>query len=315
LTPTEKPLTPTDKRSALRALLASGPAIVAPGVYDCLSSRVVERAGFPVAMASGAGIAASILGVPDIGLMTMTEVLGQTKNMAAAIDIPLVADCDTGFGNLLNVRRTVSEFEAAGVAALFIEDQVTPKRCGHFAGKQVLSAGDMVQKIKAAVDARVDGELLLIARTDARATAGLQEAIRRCELFAEAGAEMLYVEAPESSEELRCIGRRLSGLGRPLMVNLVEGGRTPLLPVAELAEMGFRFITFSGSLQKTSLKAMQGLLQSLHSHGHVGEYYPSAMLSLAERSELLSLDRFMELESRYAAGEATASTGRPRTSG
>lgn len=289
-----------EKRARFRELLATKDAIVAPGVYDCLSARVVQRAGFDAAIVTGAGIAASILGVPDVGLTTMTEALGQTRNIAAAIDIPLVADCDTGYGNPINVRRTVTEFEAAGVAALFIEDQVAPKRCGHFDGKQVIPAEDMVHKIRAAVDARTDPGLLLMARTDSRATSGVEEAIRRSALYVDAGAEMLFVEAPQTEEELRQIAKRLSGLGVPLMVNLVEGGRTPLLPVAELADMGFRFVSFSGSLQKTALKAMQGFLESLRSNGTVDEYFPSAMLSLDERSEILGMGEFTELERRYA---------------
>lgn len=288
------------KRARFRELLATRDVVVAPGVYDCLSARVVQRAGFDAAIVTGAGIAASVLGVPDVGLTTMTEALGQTRNIAAAIDIPLVADCDTGYGNPINVRRTVAEFEAAGVAALFIEDQMAPKRCGHFDGKHVIPAEDMVQKIHAAVDARTDPGLLLMARTDSRATSGVEEAIRRSALYVEAGAEMLFVEAPQTEEELSQIAKRLSGLGVPLMVNLVEGGRTPLLPVAELADMGFRFVTFSGSLQKTALKAMQGFLESLRSNGTLDEYFPSAMLSLEERSEILGMAEFTELERRYA---------------
>lgn len=292
---------PVEKRRRLRELLQTGDVVVAPGVYDCLTARLVERAGFDAAIVTGAGLAASLLGVPDVGLVTMSESWTQTRNIAGSIGIPLVADCDTGYGNPINVRRTVSEFEMAGVSALFIEDQVAPKKCGHFAGKMVISAEDMVQKIRAAADARTDDGLLLIARTDARATSGLDEAIRRSELYVRAGAEMIFVEAPQTADELADVAKRLAPLGVPLMVNLVEGGRTPLLSVPELAAMGFRFVTFSGSLQKTGMKAMQGLLASLREQGSVSDYFPGAMLSLDERSMVLGLDHFTELEQRYAS--------------
>lgn len=291
---------PIAKRRRLRELLdQEHRAVVAPGVYDCLSARVAQQAGFDVAIVTGAGLAASILGVPDVGLTTMTEALTQTKNIAQCIDIPLVADCDTGYGSPINVGRTVREFEAAGISALFIEDQVSPKRCGHFSGKRIISAQDMVQKIKAAVDARVDSTLLLIARTDARAVDGTEEAVRRSKLYVEAGAEMLFVEAPHTVAELAYIADELAPLGVPLMVNLVEGGRTPLVPVEELHSMGFRFVTFSGSLQKTAIKAMQGVLATLRETGTVDLYYPSQMVSLEERSNLLGLPEFFELEQRY----------------
>lgn len=287
-------------RSQLRRLLADRRPVVAPGTYDCLTARLAERAGFPAVIVTGAGVTASVLGTPDVGLATMSEVLGQTRNIAQAVSIPVIADCDTGYGNPLNVRRTVREFEAARVAALFIEDQVSPKRCGHFQGKQVIATSEMWQKIRAAVEARTDPELLIIARTDARAVYDIEEAVDRARSYTEAGAEMLFVEAPETAEELAFVGQSLSPLGVPLMVNLVEGGKTPLLPASELAEMGFSLISFSGSMQKTAIKSMQGLLASLHSTGSVDDYYPEHMVSLEERSEILGLPDFFELEERYA---------------
>lgn len=294
-------LDPKSKRRQFRELLSGSETLVVPGVYDCLSAKVVQYSGFSAAITTGAGIAASILGVPDLGLVTMLENLNQTRTIARSIDIPLVADCDTGYGNPINVMRTVQEFESIGVAALFLEDQVTPKRCGHFSGKQVISENEMVQKIRAAVDARIDGDLLLIARTDARAVDGVEVAIHRSQRYVEAGAEMLFVEAPETEEELDLIAKELSSLKVPLMVNLVEGGLTPLLPVSRLADMGFQMVTFSGSLQKTAIKAMQGLLESLRKTGSVESYYPSAMLSLEDRSELLGMSEFRELERRYTS--------------
>ena len=287
-------------RQQLRHLLAAPGAVIAPGVYDCLSARIAERAGAQATIVTGAGVAASVLGTPDVGLLTMTEVLNQTRNIARSVSIPVVADCDTGYGNPINVQRTVREFEDAGVAALFIEDQVSPKRCGHFTGKQIIAAEDMVQKIRAAVDARSDADLTLIARTDARAVAGPDEAIRRARLYVDAGAEMLFVEAPHSVDELRRIGDELQSLHVPLMVNLVEGGRTPLVAVKELADMGFSLVSFSGSLQKTGIAAMQAMVSSLLQTGEVTQFYPDAMVSLEERSELLGLPAFFELERRYA---------------
>lgn len=290
----------TVRRERLRELLAQPGPIVAPGVYDGLTARLVQQAGFDAAIVTGAGLVASVLGVPDVGLATMSEVLQQTRNIAGSVDLPLVADCDTGYGNPINVGRTIREFEAAGVAALFIEDQVAPKRCGHFSGKQIIPEDDMVQKIRAAVDARFDEKLVLIARTDARAVAGIETAVERGRRYAAAGADMIFVEAPQTPDELAYVGKEL-GPVVPLMVNLVEGGRTPLLPVSELAELGFRLITFSGSMQKTAIKAMQGLLGSLREHGTVDEYYPARMVSLDERSEILGLPQFFELERQYAS--------------
>lgn len=292
------------KRQRLRQLLAAPEPVVALGVYDGISARVAERCGASVLIVTGAGVAASLLGAPDVGLLTMTEVLGQTRNIARCVDIPLIADCDTGYGNPINTQRTVREFEDAGVSALFIEDQVSPKRCGHFQGKQVIPAEDMVQKIRAAADARTDGDLLLIARTDARAVHGPAEAIRRASLYHQAGAEMIFVEAPHSRAELAQVGAELAPLGVPLMVNLVEGGKTPLVPVGELAELGYKLITFSGSLQKTAIKAMQQLTTSVLATGGVTAIYPDRMVSLDERSDILGLGHYLELERRYESRQS-----------
>ncbi|HEU5037746.1 MAG TPA: isocitrate lyase/PEP mutase family protein [Nocardioides sp.] len=292
---------PHEKRLRLRSLLAGEEPVVAPGVYDSLTARLVALAGFPATIVTGAGVSASVLGTPDVGLMTMPEVLAQTRNIVAATDVPVVGDCDTGYGNPLNVGRTIREFENAGVAGLFMEDQVAPKRCGHFAGKQIIPAEDMVQKIRAARDARTDPDLVLIARTDARATDGIDEAIRRGRLYADAGADMIFVEAPHTREELEQVGAELGRLGVPLMVNLVEGGKTPLVSVNDLGKYGFRFVSFSGSLQKTAIKAMQEMLQALLRDGEVTEFYPSRMISLEERSEILGLPGYFELEQRYAS--------------
>lgn len=286
------------KPAALRQLLASDSPVVAPGVYDALTARLVERAGFPAALVSGAAVSASLLGRPDLGFLSMAESLTQTRNIVMATGIPIIADCDTGYGGAVTVTRTIAEFEAAGAAGVFFEDQITPKRCGHFEGKGVVDASEMVQKIRAAVDARSDDDFVIIARTDARATAGLDEAIARMEAYARAGADLVFVEAPESEEELAIIGQRAPV---PLMVNLVEGGRTPLLPVARLRELNFQLITYSGSLQKVAIRAIEDALAYMAENGDVEGLYPDRMVSLGQRSEILDLPRYQELEDRYRA--------------
>ncbi len=283
------------KREQLRALLKGKGIVVLPGVYDCLSAKLAEKAGFQSLLITGAGISASVLGYPDVGLATMTEVLSQTRNIARSVEIPVLADCDTGYGNPINVRRTVQEFEDAGVAGLFIEDQAFPKRCGHFEGKQLISKEEMLQKIKAAVDARRDKDLILMARTDARAVYGLEHAIERAKAYAEAGADMIFVEAPQSVEELRRIPK---SIGVPTMANLVEGGKTPLVSVKELEEMGFKFASFSGSAQKMAMKAMEELFGILKETGSVSGAL-GRIASLGERSELLGLPAFYRMEKVY----------------
>ncbi|MHB1159916.1 MAG: isocitrate lyase/PEP mutase family protein [Chloroflexota bacterium] len=288
-----------EQRRRFRELLRRPGPIVAPGVYDCLTAMLVEQAGFEAVNITGAGVVASVLGLPDVGLITMSEVLAQSKNITRSIKIPVVADCDTGYGNALNAMRTIQEFEAAGVAALFIEDQVAPKKCGHFEGKQLISRHEMVGKIKAAVAARSNPDLVIMARTDARAVYGLREALDRAQAYAEAGAEILFVEAPQTRDELAEIGRELAPLGVHLMANMVEGGKTPVLSVGELAEMGFKLVTFSGSVQRVAIKAIQDFLAYFREAGSVEEYFPSKMVTLGDRSKILDLPKYYELERRF----------------
>lgn len=290
----------TEKRRFRELLLDPAP-IVAPGVYDCLSALVVAQAGFSAALVTGAGVAASLLGVPDVGLVTMSEVLQQTRNIARCVDIPVIADCDTGYGNPLNVMRTVRDFEAAGVACLFIEDQVAPKKCGHFEGKQLISTLEMVRKIEAAVAARRDPDLVLMARTDAIAVGGIEEAIERGRAYVLAGADMIFVEAPRTHDELWRVAKELKSTGVPLMANMVEGGKTPLLDVTELVEMGYKVITFPGSLQRAALKTMLEVAQVLHATGSLRSQFPGRIASLGDRSSVLGLQSFQELERRFAA--------------
>jgi 2-methylisocitrate lyase-like PEP mutase family enzyme len=231
----------TDGPARLRALLAQddGP-VVAPGAYDALSARLVEAAGFPAVYMTGFGVTASLIGRPDVGLLTMTEMTQTARRIRSAVDVPVIADADTGYGNALNVIRTVGEYEAAGVAGIHLEDQVAPKRCGHLEGKEVIAAGTMVDRIRAAVAARRNPDFLLIARTDARAVEGLAAAIERGKRYRDAGADMLFVEAPQSDAEIETVATELAGV--PLLFNWAEGGRTPPTSLARLRELGFALV-------------------------------------------------------------------------
>jgi len=282
----------------LRSRLGENSAIVAPGAYNALTAKLIERLGFEVVYATGAGIANSILGLPDVGLMSMGEVLSQVNYIVNATSLPVIADIDTGYGTAVNVFRTVREFQKTGVAALQIEDQVVPKRCGHFQGKSVIPCGEMVQKLRAAVDARGDGDLLLIARTDARAVEGIDSAIERAERYFEAGADLTFVEAPSSEDELRTIGQRLSGLA-PQVANMMEGGVTPLVPKQQLEDMGFKIIIYANSALRASLKQMNHVLGHLHDDGWTATVVGD-LVTKAERDSITGLPKMEELEKRYA---------------
>ncbi len=283
------------KTTLLRELMKSEDIIVLPGVYDCLSAKLAEEAGFKAVLITGAGISASLLGYPDFGLISMSEVLNHTRNIVKSVNIPVFADCNTGFGNPINVYRTIKEFENAGVAGLFIEDQVFPKRCGHFDKKQVVSREEMVKKIEAAVDTRIDQDLVIMARCDARAVYGIREAIERANAYVDAGADMVFVEAPETLDELRMIPELAKA---PAMVNLVEGGKTPMISVKELSDLGFKFVSFSGSAQKTAIKAMRDLFTTLKATGSLDKAMGN-IVSLDDRSQLLNLKKFYEMEVKY----------------
>ncbi len=278
----------------LRTLLAQPGAVVAPGAFSGLSAKMVEQAGFSAVYASGAGVANNLLGQPDVGLLTMTEMLEQIRHMTAATSLPLVADVDTGYGNPINVHRTVQEFEAAGVAGIQIEDQVMPKRCGHFEGKEVVSTSEMVAKLQAALEARRDADLLVIARTDARAKLGLEEALDRAGRYLEAGADMVFVEAPTSVEELQEI-TKLPGW---TMANMVEDGKTPLLTAEELAEIGFKFVIFPNTASRAAMRSMEDVLGLLKREGGSGGFR-DRLVSMADRNRITGLDAIRDLESRY----------------
>ncbi len=284
------------KTTQLRKLIDKEGIIVSPGIYDCLSAKLAESTGFKMVGITGAGLAASLLGYPDVGITSMAEVLSQTRNIVKSVDIPVFADCDTGFGNPLNVYRTIQEFEDAGVAGLFMEDQTYPKRCGHFEGKQLISTDEMVKKIEAALDARKDPDLVIMARTDARAVYGLDAAIERAQAYVEAGVDMIFIEAPQTVEELRTVAKAVDV---PSMANMVEGGKTPIVSVQELEEMGFKFASFSGSAQKIALSAMQELFECLKTSGGLDGVL-DRIASLSKRSELLGLPKFYEMEKKYS---------------
>jgi methylisocitrate lyase len=252
-------------RSQLRELLAGPDVVVAPGAINALFAMLVEEAGFPAVYMTGAGVAQGVLGLPDLGLATLTEMAQQVSTIAGAITVPLIADADTGFGGVLNVQRTVRLYESAGAAAIQLEDQTIPKRCGHFDGKEVVETDEMCARLRAAVDARMDPDLVLIARTDARAVLGLDAAIERAHAYVEAGADVLFVEAPESPAELERIGRELGHA--PLLANMVEGGKTPQLPVAELGSLGFKIVIFPGLLTRVAVHACRSALEVLRQEG------------------------------------------------
>jgi 2-methylisocitrate lyase-like PEP mutase family enzyme len=254
-----------DRRRRLRELLAAGDPVLAPGAYDALSARLVEAAGFPAVYMTGFGTTAALLGRPDVGLLGGAEMIDNARRIAAAVDLPLVADADTGYGNPINVVRTVREYEQAGVAGIHLEDQVTPKRCGHMTGKAVVPAEEMVAKVRAAVAARTDPDFLLIARTDARAVEGLDSAIERAQAYADAGADALFVEAPVSEDEIAAVATSLAGT--PLIFNWAEGGRTPPVPLARLGELGFAMVIFPIGTLLAATAGIRSVLATVRAEG------------------------------------------------
>jgi 2-methylisocitrate lyase-like PEP mutase family enzyme len=281
----------------LHEQLAGKAIVVAPGVYDGLSALLAEQAGFSTAYLSGASLAYTRFGRSDLGLVTMTEVAATLTAIAERVAIPVIVDADTGFGNALNVQRTVRLFERGGAAALQLEDQSTPKRCGHLAGKTLISASEMVGKLKAALDARRSDATLVIARTDAIAVEGLERTLDRAERYVEAGADMLFVEAPASRKDMAAIVRRFGGRV-PLMANMVEGGKTPMASAAELETMGFSLVIFPGSLVRAVAHMARDYFASLRQHGTTGPYY-SRMLDLRALNEVIGTPELLALGERY----------------
>ncbi len=284
-------------RRTLRELLAEGEMVLAPGCYDALGARLVEEAGFPAVYMTGFGTAASRLGRPDVGLLTLTEMADNARRIVQAVELPVIADADTGYGNAINVIRTVQEYEAAGVAAIQLEDQVMPKKCGHMEGKHLVPAGEMAAKVAAAVAARRSGEMLIVARTDARAVQGLQEAIRRARLYREAGADMLFIEAPQSTGEIEEISGAFADV--PLMFNYAEGGKSPPVTHEFLRRLGFRLVIFPISTLLVATAAMRSVLAQIKAAGTPIEVLPS-LLPFTSFLEFIGLDEIHELERRFA---------------
>jgi 2,3-dimethylmalate lyase len=281
--------------------------ILAPGAYDALSARMIENAGFPAVYMTGFGTSASLLGRPDVGLLTMSQMVDNARRIAQAVDVPVIADADTGYGNPLNVIRTVQEYELAGVSAIHIEDQAMPKKCGHMENKQVIPAAEMAEKIHAAVEARRSNDFLIIARTDARAAEGLDSALRRARAYREAGADVLFIEAPQSEEEVTQIARAFPSV--PLLFNWAEGGKTPPMPLEQLKELGYRVVIFPISALLVAAKAIQALLAEIQARGTPMRIFPDRT-SFQEFNEMIGLREIQQLEQRFAtkAGQYAGKT-------
>ena len=278
----------------LRGLLAGDRIIVAPGVFDGLSAHLARRAGFDVAYASGGAIARSI-GYPDLGLVNMSEMAGRMRQIAEAAEIPVIADADTGYGTALHVRRTVRAWERAGLAGLHIEDQGFPKRCGHLEGKTLIDTQEMAGKIRAAAAARSDPDFVIIARTDAIAVEGFEAALGRARAYAKAGADMLFVEAPESEDQIAAIPRELPG---SVMINMFRGGKTPFVPPARLQELGYALAIVPSDLQRAVIRTMQEVLRAIRRDGDSASV-AHLLAELPVRDEAVEIDRFTDWAEKY----------------
>ncbi len=278
----------------LRELLQAPGVIRSLGAHDVFTARLIEAAGLETVFIGGFGTSASMLGLPDVGFLTLTEMADAVRRMARRVAIPVVADGDTGHGDLHNVLRTVREFEAAGAAGILLEDQVAPKRCGHFQGKQVIPTGEMVLKLRAALDARRDPDFVLIARTDARAVEGIDAAIDRANRYGETGADVCFIEAPEGRDELERIPRAVR---YPLLVNMLSGGVTPILTVEELGQLGYKIVVCPIESLLVLGTAMQRLIRVLLTRGRV-DLPPEEMMTFAQVKELLGLDEVLNLRDR-----------------
>lgn len=282
---------------SIKALIAAKQFIVAPGVYDGISARLADRLGFKALYMTGYGATASHLGLPDAGLATYTDMVGRARMIAELCETPLIADADTGYGGLLNVRHTVRGYEAAGVAAVQIEDQEMPKKCGHTPGRRVVPTEDMVMKIRVATDARRSEDTLIIARTDARTSLGLDEALRRAEAYRAAGADIIFVESPESEAELERIGRTIDA---PLLANMVMAGRTPVVESDRLREWGFSMAIYPGIGMGAAAEAMHRSYSHLHKHGSgIGLDVPT-LSTAGGMHALMGFPEVWELEARWA---------------
>lgn len=286
-----------DAPARFRALLAQDGPVLLPGCYDALGARLIEQAGFDAVYMTGFGASASLLGRPDVGLLGLGEMADQARRVVAATDLPVIADADTGYGNPINVIRTVQTYEQAGVAGIHLEDQVLPKRCGHMEGKQVVSAGEFEAKIRAAVEARTNPDFVLIARTDARAPHGLDEALDRARAARAAGADVLFVEALQDRAELEKVADALADI--PLLFNWAEGGKTPPLTHAEIVELGYAMVIMPISTLLAATRAMQQVLARIRADGTPAEIL-AELPAFAEFTDLVGLGEITELEARFA---------------
>ena len=280
----------------LRQLLAAGRTVVAPGVFDGLSARLTEQAGFPAAYASGGAIARST-GLPDLGLLSLDEIVARLETIVDAVTIPVIADADTGYGNALNAQRAVRAFERAGVAALHLEDQTFPKKCGHYDDKGLVPVAEMAQKLKAARDALTDPDFIVIARTDAIAVEGFAAALDRAGAYGEAGADVIFVEAPTSEEEIAAVARRFPGWK---LINMFQGGKTPLMPVARLEALGYNIVIIPSDLQRAALAAMQRALAAIARDGSTAAM-TADMASFTEREAVIDTAGYIARDKRYAS--------------
>jgi len=286
----------TGRHARLRAALNGDGLVMAPGVFDCLTARLAELAGFEMLYMTGSGVSITRLGAPDVALLSFSEILDQAKRIADVTALPVLADVDTGYGGPLNVIRTVREMERAGISALQIEDQDWPKRCGHEPGRRVVPIAEMVGRLHAAVDARQDPDVLIVARTDARSSEGIDAAIERANRYAEAGADVLFVESPESVEEMQRVAREVKA---PTLSNQVEGGRTPLLPAPQLQALGYRIAIYPNSVTRLFARAGQELFEELHRSGST-QGLKGRMLDHRGLWDLFEHPAFMQLEQRYS---------------
>lgn len=283
-------------RKQLRSLVEARQGIIVPGAFNALSAKVIADLGFQAIYVTGAGVTNMWFGMPDQGFMGLHEIADHTARIRDAVDVPLIVDADTGFGNALNVRHTVRVLERAGADCIQLEDQVAPKRCGHFSGKEVISTEEAVSKIKAAVDARQDPDFLIMARTDAAATHGFEAAIERAQKFAEAGADILFVEAVTEAEQVRALPQRLD---KPQLMNMVIGGRTPIFNADQLAELGFGIVLYANAALQGAVTGMQKALTVLRDEKEVQES-SGLVATFAERQRLVSKSEWDELEKRYS---------------
>ena len=290
---------PQERRAALARRIRDRNLTIAPGVFDMISAKVADRAGFDALYMTGYGIAASHMGLPDAGLVSYSDMLGRAARICEAVRSPLIADADTGFGGLLNVRHTVRGYEAAGVAAIQIEDQEFPKKCGHAPGRRVVPLDDMLRKVEVAVEARDSDDFLVIARTDSRSSLGLDEAIRRGQGFAKAGADVVFIEAPESEDEFERIGREIDA---PLLANMVEGGFSPVLPAQTLARLGFAIAIYPGTGFLATAKTLEHVYAHLKANGS-SVALETESFSINEMHELMGFGDVWEFEKRWAKTE------------